>query len=200
MTLRLRRPPFASCVLSEKAITNFGIFGEPGTSSYDDRFPATDVFSPVVADNPCWSLPPPFTSGARVELPESFLAKSCICFSSLLLSGGFSDYFPRFRVHKPAFRHRQREPKWGLLITGKRYLYILFSSANNTVLRHRFGCERPRSSRARCEMQRSRVSVLLCDVVGDSDRADSAIFGVPTPSSRDAVLATTATVHFRDAV
>ncbi|KAJ6577124.1 hypothetical protein B0H10DRAFT_2236096 [Mycena sp. CBHHK59/15] len=138
MTLRLRRPPFASCALSEKAITNFGIFGEPGTSSYDDRFPATDVFSPVVAvgysdhflitvhsfpsepkassadadlaatvavgavhavrdgdhaastffkarpltssDNPCWSLPPPFTSGARVELPESFLAKLYLLF------------------------------------------------------------------------------------------------------------------------
>ncbi|KAJ7898473.1 hypothetical protein B0H13DRAFT_2275683 [Mycena leptocephala] len=59
MALRSLRPPFASCALFEKAITNFGIFGGnvidvlssssgPETSSYDDRFPAADVVGPVV--------------------------------------------------------------------------------------------------------------------------------------------------------
>lgn len=46
---------------------------------------------------------------------------------SLLLQqiGGFSDHSLQFRVHKPAFHHRQREPKWGLLIPLGGYLYIV---------------------------------------------------------------------------
>ncbi|KAJ7919197.1 hypothetical protein B0H13DRAFT_2268659 [Mycena leptocephala] len=49
MALRSLRPLFASCARSEKAITNLGIFGGPGTWFYDDGFPVTDVVSPVVA-------------------------------------------------------------------------------------------------------------------------------------------------------